>query len=205
MFNKATSLLKKDVVLKPIVVSCKSKVEERWEQIQPNPDLYFILIRSIVSQQLSIKAASTIFDRFLCLFPKKYPNAKKILKLDNEKLRAAGLSYQKASYIKAVATYALTHDLTSQHIDKLSNEEIILELTAIKGVGKWTVEMILIFGLKRPDVFPYDDLIVKNRIITLYHISSKGKQLKTDCHQIAEHWKPYRSIASLFLWESKNL
>lgn len=100
--------------------------------------------------------------------------------------------------IKAVAQYSLTNNLSQAHINQLSNDEIIAELTSIKSFGKWTVEMILIFGLKRLDVFPYNDLIVKNRIIKMYHITSKGKQLKNDCHQIAEQWKPYRSIAGFF-------
>lgn len=162
-------------------------------------------MRSIVSQQLSTKAASTIYGRFLDLFPNKYPNAALILDTNDEQLRAAGLSFQKISYLKAVAQYSLTNNLSQAHINQLSNDEIITELTSIKGVGKWTVEMILIFGLKRLDVFPYDDLIVKNRIVKMYNITSKGKQLKADCHQIAEQWKPYRSISSLFLWESKGL
>lgn len=162
-------------------------------------------MRSIVSQQLSTKAASTIYGRFLDLFPNKYPNAILILDTNDEQLRAAGLSFQKISYLKAVAQYSLTNNLSQAHIKQLSNDEIITELTSIKGVGKWTVEMILIFSLKRLDVFPYDDLIVKNRIVKMYNITSKGKQLKADCHQIAEQWKPYRSIASLFLWESKGM
>ena len=113
-------------------------------------------------------------------------------------MRSAGLSFQKISYLKAVAHYSLANNLSQAHINQMSNDEIITELTSIKGVGKWTVEMILIFGLKRLDVFPYNDLIVKNSVIKIYNIISKCKQLKADCHQISNQWKPYRNIASLF-------
>jgi DNA-3-methyladenine glycosylase II len=204
-FKKAIQTLKKDKVFNEIILLCNDKVQSRFDALGTIDDIYISLLRSIVSQQLSTKAASTIYGRFIDLFPDKYPNAKHILETNDEQLRAAGLSFQKISYIKAVAQYSLTNNLSQAHINLLSNEEIITELTSIKGVGKWTVEMILIFGLKRLDVFPYDDLIVKNRIIKMYQIISKGKQLKSDCHQIAEQWKPFRSVASLFLWESKRM
>ncbi len=204
-FKKAIQTLKKDKVFNELILRCNDKVQTRFDTLGNNNDLYLSLLRSIVSQQLSTKAANTIFGRFLDLFPNKYPIAESIIASKDEQLRAAGLSFQKISYIKAVAQYSLTNNLSLAYISQLSNDEIITELTAIKGVGKWTVEMILIFGLKRLDVFPYDDLIVKNGIIKRYNITSKGKQLKADCHQIAEQWKPYRSIASLFLWESKSL
>lgn len=203
--KKALQLLEKDIVFKPFVAPCLPQVQKRYDAINKLSDLYISLIRSIVSQQLSTKAADTIYGRFIGLFKDKYPHAKQVIKLKEEQLRAVGLSYQKISYIKAVATYSLTNNLSPEHIGKLSNEEIIEELSSIKGVGKWTVEMILIFGLKRLDVFPYDDLIVRNRIIKMYKLTSTGKQLKADCHDIAEQWKPYRSIASLFLWQSKSL
>ncbi|MES2654836.1 MAG: DNA-3-methyladenine glycosylase 2 family protein [Bacteroidota bacterium] len=203
--KKALQLLEQDSIFKPIVAACLPQVQKRYDGINKLSDLYISLLRSIVSQQLSTKAADTIYVRFIDLFKDKYPHAKQVIKLKDEQLRAVGLSYQKISYIKAVAAYSLTNNLSPEHIGKSSNEEIIEELSSIKGVGKWTVEMILIFGLKRLDVFPYDDLIVRNRIITMYKLTSTGKQLKADCHDIAEQWKPYRSIASLFLWQSKSL
>ncbi len=204
-FKKAIQILKKDKVFNELILPCNDKVQARFDTLGNNDDLYLSLLRSIVSQQLSTKAANTIFGRFLDLFPNKYPIAALIIATKDEQLRAVGLSFQKISYIKAVAQYSLTNNLSLAHINQLSNDEIIAELTTIKGVGKWTVEMILIFGLKRLDVFPYDDLIIKNGIIKRYNITSKGKQLKADCYQIAEKWKPYRSVASLFLWESKVL
>jgi DNA-3-methyladenine glycosylase II len=204
-FKKAIQTLKKDKVFNEIILLCYDQVQCRFDALGNSDDLYISLLRSIVSQQLSTKAASTIYGRFLDLFPNKYPNAKHILETKDEQLRAAGLSFQKISYIKAVAQYSLTNNLSQAHINQLSNDEIITELTSIKGVGKWTVEMILIFGLKRLDVFPYNDLIVKNSVIKIYNIISKCKQLKADCHQISNQWKPYRNIASLFLWESKGL
>lgn len=204
-FLKAIKILKKDPVFYTIIEPCKEQVELRFNAIKGNGDLYVSLLQSIVSQQLSTKAANTIYGRFINLFKNNIPEAQLILKLDDDQLRAVGLSYQKISYIKAVANYSLQKNLTNEYFGKLSNEEIIEELSTIKGVGKWTVEMILIFALKRLDVFPYDDLIVRNSMIKKYDLTNKGKQLKADCHQLAENWKPYRSIASLFLWEAKNL
>jgi DNA-3-methyladenine glycosylase II len=203
--KKAIQLLEQDIVFKPIIDLCLPQVQKRFNGINKQSDLYISLLKSIVSQQLSTKAADTIYNRFIDLFKDKYPDAKRLLKLKEEQLRAVGLSYQKISYIKAVATYSLENNLDPAYLSNWTNEEIIEELSSIKGVGKWTVEMILIFGLKRLDVFPYDDLIVRNGIIKRYHITSTGKKLKADCHAIAEQWKPYRSIASLFLWESKSL
>ncbi len=205
IFSKAIKHLSKDPIFESIIAPCKTNVETRFNGISATGDLYLSLLRSIVSQQLSTKAANTIYQRFIDLFPSHYPIAAQIIKLTDDELRAVGLSYQKVSYIKAVANYSLSNNLNAEHINNLSNEEIIAELTSIKGVGQWTVEMILIFGLKRLNVFPYDDLIIKNRMIALYQLQSTGKQLKNDCFSIANNWEPYQSIACLFLWESKNI
>lgn len=205
IFSKATKHLSKDPIFKSIISPCKTIVEARFNGISATGDLYLSLLRSIVSQQLSTKAANTIYLRFINLYPNHNPIAAQIIQFTDDELRAVGLSYQKVSYIKAVANYSLSNSLNAEHINKLNNEEIIAELTSIKGVGKWTVEMLLIFGLKRLNVFPYDDLIIKNRIIALYGLQTTGKQLKADCFSIAYNWEPYQSIACLFLWESNKL
>ncbi len=202
---KAIALLNKDVVFRPVVKACKAQVQHRFDAIEELNDVYIILLRSIVSQQLSAKAAKTIYGRFEALFKNNYPSPKEVLILNTETLRSVGLSAQKTSYIKAVAQYTLDNNFSFEQIVKLTNDELIQKLTSIKGVGRWTVEMILIFSLKRLDVFPYDDLVVRNQLIKLYGIKSKGKQLKEDCHAIAQQWKPYSTIASLFLWQSKDM
>jgi DNA-3-methyladenine glycosylase II len=205
MFAKAIKHLQKDLVLKPIIKACKKEVEQRFDRIEEQKDVYLILLKSIVSQQLSTKAANTIYSRFEALFNTSYPKPKEVLRLSNETLRSVGLSGQKCSYIKALAEYALEYDMSYEHISTLSNEDLIEQLTSIKGVGQWTVEMMLIFSLKRLDVFPYDDLVVRNQMIKLYNLQGKGKQLKQECFAIAQDWHPYGSIASLFLWQSKHL
>jgi len=183
----------KDPVLKKLVKKhSPPKFEDKSEF------LYEGLIESIVSQQLSVKAADTIFARFLKLFKSKaFPKPKDILKMKDDKLRSAGISYQKISYIKSVATAFETKQIDHKIIKKLSDEEVILELTKIKGVGRWTAEMKLIFTLNRPDVFSLGDLGLRNAIKNLYGITDKKEILK-----LSENWKPYRSTACWYLWRS---
>jgi DNA-3-methyladenine glycosylase II len=171
---------------------------------QKQRDIYFRLMRAISGQQLSVKAASTIWERFINLFPDKYPHPSLVLEIDIEKMRQAGLSYQKARYIKAIADFALQNDITYERLIKMEDEEIILYLTSIKGVGRWTVEMILMFSLGRKDVFPADDLGIINAMKKLYNLRSTGKALRLRCIKIAEKWRPYRSHACFYLWPYKD-
>ena len=155
------------------------------------------LVESIISQQLSVKAADTIFGRFKALFGRKFPSPKAILTMDDEKLRACGLSYAKVSYVKSVANAFVSDLIDIEKITKQSDEEVIAELTQIKGVGQWTAEMILIFTLKRPDVFSIGDLGLRNAITKLYGVIDRKEMLK-----LSESWKPYRSTACWYLWRS---
>ncbi len=160
--------------------------------------LFEELIESVISQQLSVKASDTIFRRFNALFKSKiFPKPKEILKMDDEKIRSAGISYQKISYIKAIAQAFETKQLDQKKIKNLTNEEIIIELTKIRGIGQWTAEMILIFTLNRPDVFSIGDLGLRNAITNLYGITDRKEMLK-----LSETWAPYRSTASWYLWRS---
>lgn len=159
--------------------------------------LYEDLIESIVSQQLSIKAADTIFGRFKALFSDKFPEPEHILSKSDDELRAVGLSYQKASYIKSIATVFINNEIDPKLIKEMPDEEVITELTKIKGVGKWTAEMILIFTLNRPDVFSLGDLGIRNAITRLYGITDPQEMLK-----LSEQWKPHRSTACWYLWRS---
>jgi DNA-3-methyladenine glycosylase II len=167
-------------------------------QSNPDGDVYFALTRSIVSQQLSTKAAATIYGRFLDLFDNRYPNIETVLNFSIEELRAVGLSRQKASYIQNVATFFQRKAAVDW--SKLSDDEIIDQLTEIKGVGKWTVEMILMFTLERLDVLPLGDLAIRNRMIQLYEVTITGRALKPELTEIAESWRPYRSVACRYLW-----
>ncbi len=174
-------------------------------EIDIHNDIYFDLLQSIVSQQLSIKAAATIFGRFLALFPDKNPAPSVIIDMDMELLRSSGLSGQKAGYITNIARYWMDHKDMNQDWINTDDDTIIKELKSIKGVGKWTVQMILMFRLGRLDVFPIDDLGIRQGMIGLYELEGKtGKELIREMNRIAESWKPYRSVASRYIWKWKD-
>ncbi|MEN0006315.1 MAG: DNA-3-methyladenine glycosylase 2 family protein, partial [Bacteroidota bacterium] len=155
--------------------------------------------------QLSGKAAGTIHRRFLELFPDGYPHPDTIQTFELADLRAVGLSRQKASYIQNVAEYFLEHKLLDRDWTTASDEAILKELTAIKGVGKWTVQMILMFTLQRKDVFPVDDLGIQQAIQLLFGLEElKGRELKKKMQEVAAPWRPYRTVASLYLWRWKD-
>jgi DNA-3-methyladenine glycosylase II len=164
-----------------------------------NDDIYFVLLRSIVEQQVSVKAAATIWGRFLTLF-EDYPHPDLVLAFTGDELNAVGLSFQKAGYLQNIARFAKEQDLSAPYIHALSDEEVVKHVTQIKGVGKWTAEMILMFALNRPNVFPVDDLVIRNAMIKLYGITSEKRQLYQDLEAIAEAWSPYRSYACYSLW-----
>ncbi len=162
------------------------------------------LIKAIVSQQLSVKAADTIYKRFLGLFDGVSPNATVLLEMDNEILKSVGLSKQKITYIKEVALFSQKNDISIEFINQKSNEEVIEYLTQIKGVGKWTVEMLLMFTLCRPDVFPVADLGIQQAIQKLLKTEEKGKELIKLMNTHSEKWKPYRTFAAMYLWKWKD-
>lgn len=196
--NKAQAHLKKDEVLKKII--------ERVGDINSsqNQDLYFSLLKAIVSQQLSIKAADTIWQRFLALFKNEYPHAQVLLKMKDNKLRAVGLSSQKAGYIKNIARFSVENTLEYQKLKTKSDAELIDYLVQIKGVGRWTVEMVLIFSLNREDVFPIDDLGIQNGIKHLYELDLEKKELLKKLESIAENWRPHRTLACRYIWRYKD-
>lgn len=166
--------------------------------------LFDDLLRSIVSQQLSTTAAATIYARFLALMDDQTTISNQLLSKSLEELRSVGLSYQKASYIQNVVRHFDDNNLYDNDWNEWTDEEIIHELTKIKGVGKWTVEMILMFSLQREDVLPLDDLIIRSNMVALYDVKSEKKQLIADLTQIAEAWRPYRSYACRYLWAAKD-
>ena len=167
-------------------------------------DIYIDLLNSIVSQQLSVKAAATIFKRFLALFPENNPLPTHVVEMDIQLLRDSGLSYQKAGYIKNIATYWLDNQHLNYDWTRMSDDDIIEKLTSIKGVGKWTVQMILMFRLNRLDVFPIDDLGIRQGMIKLYDVQTTGKVLLKDLTSIAEQWRPYRTVACRYIWRWKD-
>ncbi|MGV3504191.1 MAG: DNA-3-methyladenine glycosylase family protein [Adhaeribacter sp.] len=169
---------------------------------QPHEDIYLSLLSSIISQQLSTKVARVIKARFLALFPGEYPQPGLVLEKNDEELRAVGLSFQKIGYIRNVAAFAREGQLDYQVISQLDDEGLIRHLVQVKGVGRWTAEMILMFTLVRPDVFPVDDLGIQNAMKKQYGLNQTGKALLSEMSRIAEAWRPHRTLASRYLWQS---
>lgn len=172
-------------------------------RVQRDGDLFLDLIQSIMSQQLSGKAASTIHGRFCQLFPRETPTPQLLHKFTAEELRAVGVSRQKAGYLHNLAGFFLEHELSLATVEKLSDDDIIALLTQIKGVGRWTVEMILMFSLRRQDVFPVDDLGIQLAMKELYGLRSTGPRLRQRMVALAEKWRPHRTLACRYLWRSR--
>jgi DNA-3-methyladenine glycosylase II len=170
---------------------------------RPHEDLYLALLRAIVSQQISTKAAAAIWKRFQALFPPEgYPEPREVLALSEDELRAVGLSRQKAGYLKAIAEYNERGLLDYEHLTSLSEEAFTQHLTAIRGVGRWTAQMLQMFALDQPDVFSEGDLGVQNAMRRLYGLEETGRALQKRMLVIAESWRPYRSLACKYLWQS---
>ncbi len=163
------------------------------------------LIASIIGQQLSTKVAKVIYERFLQLYKNKNPKPQQIINTPDATLRAIGLSNAKVQYVKNVAIFCIEHKITDKKLHTLSDEEIIALLTQIKGVGSWTVEMLLMFSLGREDVFSVDDLGIQQAMTKLYKLDVGNKKLmKEKMKTIASKWSPYKTYACLHLWAWKD-
>ncbi len=163
-------------------------------------DPFEALCMSIASQQLSTKAAATIFGRFCDLFPDRKPTPERVMTLTDEEIRAAGFSRPKISFIRDLALHVLDGRLDLTGLKKHPDEEVMRQLVAVKGIGRWTAEIYLMFRLGRPDILPADDLGLMNAVQRAYGLRKRpdAKRLR----KIGEAWKPYRSIASWYLWAS---
>ena len=199
MQNTVTKHLSNDPVLKKLM----DKIPFRELSVN-SKGVYLDLLGSIISQQLSTKVANVIAGRFRALFPDEHPQPHLLLEKDIDTLRTAGLSRQKAAYLQNVADFFQRENLLDKDWNDMDNDEIIRYLTQIKGVGKWTVEMILMFSLSRPDVLPLDDLGIRMAIAELYNISETGKAMHQRMTEVAAAWQPYRSYACLYLWRHKD-
>jgi DNA-3-methyladenine glycosylase II len=168
-------------------------------------NVHFHLCGSIMSQQLSTKVAHTLQKRFLLLFGGKKPTPSQILDISVETLRGIGLSNAKASYIHNIARFAIEEGLDYKRLNSMGNEEIVSHLTRIKGVGKWTAEMLLMFTLGREDVFAVDDLGIQQSMKALYKLdSSNKKRFHEELLAISKKWSPYRTYACVHLWRWKD-
>jgi DNA-3-methyladenine glycosylase II len=194
MWKDAEEFLLKDKYIAPLV--------NKWGSctIKKSPkSKYFIdLLEAITNQQLSGKAASTIFGRVkdLC---KGGITPEAILKLSEAKLRNAGLSFAKIKYVKDLADKVKRQEVKVESMENLSDEEVIMELVKVKGIGRWTAEMFLMFSLGRPDVFPVDDLGIKKGF---EKVTGKTFDREKSAKFAEKHWKPWRTVASWYLWRS---
>ena len=196
---KHLSHLSKDKKLKKLIDAQPAFVLEKRNKV------YLRLCSSILSQQLSTKVAKVLFNRFLELYNGKEPTLKQILNTPVQTFRSIGFSNAKASYVHNVCRFFIENKITDTRLHKLENEEVIELLTQIKGVGKWTVEMILMFTLGREDVFAMDDLGLKQGVIKLYNLKETDKKiLHKKIEKISVKWSPYRTYACRYLWDWKD-
>ena len=173
--------------------------------LQKRKKVYLRLCSSILSQQLSTTVAKVLYKRFLELYNGKEPTAQQILNTPAETFRGIGFSNAKASYVHNVCRFFIENKITDAQLYKMNNEDVIALLTQIKGVGKWTVEMILMFTLGREDVFALDDLGLKQGVIKLYNLKETDKKLLMKrIERISLKWSPYRTYASRYLWNWKD-
>jgi len=192
-------LLGADPVLGKLVED-QGKLDEQERSRGRPADAYGALVRSIVGQQLSTKAARTIYERLTGLYDGTTPTPEQLIDTDPDDLRAVGLSRAKASYLRSLAEHVVSGDLELERLTDLPDDEVSEQLTAVKGLGEWTAQMFLIFHLRRPDVLPVGDLGVRRAVELAYGL--EGLPTPAELEQIAEPWRPHRSLASLYLWRS---
>jgi len=170
--------------------------------VQPHGKYYQELVESIISQQLSVKAAATILKRFIDLFGGTFPSPDAILQKSVEEFRSVGLSRPKGGYILDLAQHVVDGKVKFDHFDSLTNQQILDELTKVKGIGIWTVHMFLIFCMGRLDVLAYGDLGIRNGIQKLYSLETLPDQQTIEALAIKNNWHPYESVACWYIWKS---
>lgn len=193
------SHLSKDIKLKKLIEAGQP------HKLVKRKNICTYLCASIMSQQLSTKVSDVIYKRFISLYGGKEPTAQQILDTPSEILRGIGLSNAKVSYVKNVAQFETESGMAAKKLNKMTDEEVIEYLIVIKGVGRWTIEMLLMFALGREDVFAVDDLGIQNAMIRLYKLdNSDKKKLKEDMLRLSSKWSPYRTYACVHLWQWKD-
>lgn len=171
--------------------------------LRPMRDRFTMLVRSIVSQQISTAAAKTILNRLLEACDATSFTPERLLQFDLDQLRSLGVSRQKATYLLNLCEKSVTREIDLSSIGRCRDEEVIAQLTQVKGIGRWTAEMFLIFSLGRLDIFPFDDLGIRAAMARQYRLDEYPN--KATAAEISEPWAPYRTIASWYLWRSLEL
>jgi DNA-3-methyladenine glycosylase II len=196
--KEAQAFLLQDPVLRPLIESID--ISQHSSTHTP----FTSLSRSIISQQLSVKAADSILARCEIHFAKEF-EPEELLKTPIAILRTLGLSARKASYWHNIAEHKLANQQFWQDIQQFSDQDVIEQLIQIKGVGLWTIQMLLMFNLKREDIFPIGDLAVRDAMARLYKIDLPKKELYPKLESIAKKWSPHRTLASRYLWTWRSL
>lgn len=174
-------------------------------ELKKQKNLYLYLCYSIMSQQLSVKVARVLRQRFLDLYGNTEPSPQQIVDTPFEKLRGIGMSNAKTHYVQNVARFELEKGMSQKKLSGMSNEEVIAYLTQIKGVGRWTTEMLLMFALGREDIFALDDLGLQQAVIGLYELKHRKKKIMLDkILKISAQWSPYRTYACMYMWRWKD-
>jgi DNA-3-methyladenine glycosylase II len=166
----------------------------------PAVDPFSALVRTITAQQISTKAAATIHGRLVSLMPGGVATPEALLAITDDQLRGAGLSRQKSAYLRDLGLKVTSGDLPIHALDRLTDEEVIEAIVKVKGLGRWSAEMFLMFRMRRPDVLPVDDLGIVTAIQRLYKLRKKPKADRI--RKIGEAWRPYRTVACWYLWRS---
>ena len=193
-------LASSDPVIAGLISELGDLSVEARRRRRPPVDAYGMLLRSVIGQQLSVKAAATIYDRVLELFGGRTPAPEELLEIEPQQLRDVGLSWRKVEYVRDLAEHVVSGELELDRLDELSDEQIIAEITAIRGFGPWSAQMFLIFFCERPDVLPTGDLGIRRAAQRAYGLDEMPTEAELE--EIGEAWRPHRSLASLYLWES---
>jgi DNA-3-methyladenine glycosylase II len=189
------ALMRRDPILAPVIRKYRTRSLLDTPPMEPFP----ALVRTITGQQISTKAAATIHGRIVALMPRGV-TPKAMLTLTDEQLRGAGCSRQKTAYLRDLAAKIQSGDLPAHTLHELTDDEVIDAIVKVKGLGRWSAEMFLMFRLHRPDVFPVDDLGIATAIQRLYGLRKRPKADRM--RKIGEPWRPYRTVACWYLWRS---
>jgi DNA-3-methyladenine glycosylase II len=189
-----------DPVMAGLISELGELTMEHRRRGRPKGDAYAALLRTVIGQQLSTKAAFTIHSRVLEIYDGRNPTPQELLDTDEAQLRGAGLSGRKVEYLRSLAEHVLAGELEVDRLEQLPDEDVIAEIVAVRGLGEWSAQMFLMFFLERPDVLPTGDLGIRRAVQISYGLDElPGPE---ELERIAEPWRPHRTLACIYLWES---